>query len=55
MNKLNLALSLVFLSLFFTGCSEQGPLEKTGEAIDKSIESSKKSIDEAIDKSAEKN
>jgi len=40
--------------LLFTGCSEQGPLEKTGEAIDESIESSKEAVDEAIDKSAEK-
>ena len=50
MNKLILALSLLFLSLLFTGCSEQGPLEKTGEVIDESVESSKEATDEAIDK-----
>ncbi|MBX3639629.1 MAG: hypothetical protein KF888_03820 [Nitrosomonas sp.] len=55
MNKLTLLLSLIFLSLVFTGCSKQeGPAEKTGKKIDESIESSKEAIDGVIEKATRK-
>jgi PBP1b-binding outer membrane lipoprotein LpoB len=55
MNKLLFSLSLIFLSLVFTGCSKQeGPAEQLGKKVDESIDGSKKAIDETIEKAARK-
>jgi uncharacterized protein YjbJ (UPF0337 family) len=48
---LALLMSAVFFVMFnLSGCDSQGPAEKTGEKIDKAVESAKESVEEAGDK-----
>ncbi|MBX3616270.1 hypothetical protein [Nitrosomonas sp.] len=56
MNKFILLVSLVFLSLTLISCSgkQEGPAEKAGKEIDKSIDSGKKAVDSVIEKATER-
>ena len=50
MNKLILIFSLVFLSVILTGCEEQqGPAERAGKSIDKTMEGIGGAMQDAAD------
>jgi predicted small secreted protein len=50
MNKLILIFSLVFLSFILTGCEEQqGPAERAGKSIDKTMEDIRDAMQDAAD------
>jgi hyperosmotically inducible protein len=41
------ALTLIVMTLAFTGCDQQGPAEKAGEKIDQSMDSMQEKTEEA--------
>ncbi len=45
-----LLITSISLAVLTFGCESQGPAEKAGEKIDKSIESTKDALEEATDK-----
>lgn len=48
-----LYITTLALTLLTFGCDSQGPAEKTGEKIDKAVESTKDSVGETVDKVGE--
>ena len=48
--SMSILIATVVFSLITLGCDSQGPAEKAGEKIDKTVEATKDTIDEVTDK-----
>ncbi len=47
--RLTLAPFLLPIAFALTGCSDEGPLEETGEAVDEAVEDAGDALEDAVD------
>lgn len=53
MNKLTFILIILSFSFLFTGCAEQGPAEKAGKEIDKTVDNGQETMNNVTEEAAE--